>query len=171
GQDDLVEGVITGYANGLSFGLAPDGQPNDNIWFCLGNNYGLIAGGIIAGQTAGRIGFGVLRNVGYIDKSTWETSEHHDVGPGRSRGAANYVPAPKILEAFPRAKLVKRMTPRGGGGKLRARWKDDKKRIYEWDYQHGTVEMYDKRGYHLGEFHPKTGEQLKMPDKTRRVVP
>jgi RHS repeat-associated protein len=57
GQDELVEGVIAGYANGLSFGLAPDGQPNDNIWFCLGNNFGLIAG--TATATMADLGLGL----------------------------------------------------------------------------------------------------------------
>lgn len=43
--------------------------------------------------------------------------------------------------------------------------------IYEWDRQHGTVEKYNKRGKHLGEFDPNTGEQNKAADKTRRVDP
>ncbi|MQT72046.1 toxin, partial [Pseudomonas sp. FSL R10-0071] len=30
------------------------------------------------------------------------------------------------------------------------RWKVSDGRILEWDYQHGAVEMYDKRGNHLG---------------------
>jgi RHS repeat-associated protein len=176
GQDELVEGTIAGYANGLSFGLAPDGQPNDNIWFCLGNDYGLIAGGIVAGQTAGRIGFGVLRNGGYTDKSTWETNEHHDVGPGRSGGgdrsrAGQPVRAPERLEAFPTAVRARGKTPVQGGGKTRVRWKDEKGKIYEWDSRHGTVELYDKRGRHLGEFDPKDGRQLKDPIKNRRIRP
>lgn len=33
----------------------------------------------------------------------------------------------------------------------RKRWKDDKGNIYEWDYQHGAVEKYNKNGTHLGE--------------------
>ena len=41
--------------------------------------------------------------------------------------------------------------------------------IFEWDSQHGAVEMYDKQGKHLGEFDPITGEQSK-PAKTGRKV-
>jgi hypothetical protein len=43
--------------------------------------------------------------------------------------------------------------------------------IYEWDSQHGTVEKYDARGRHLGEYDPDTGEELKSADPSRRVEP
>lgn len=58
-----------------------------------------------------------------------------------------------------------------GGGGLRKRWKDKKGNIYEWDSQHGTVEKYNKRGKHQGEFDPVTGDQTKAADKTRKVEP
>ncbi|WP_281080568.1 colicin E3/pyocin S6 family cytotoxin [Klebsiella quasivariicola] len=74
------------------------------------------------------------------------------------------------LPAFPEAKTAKRRTPVKGGASLRARWKDPKGRIYEWDSQHGTVEIYDRSGHnHLGEFDPMTGEQTKPADPTRKV--
>ena len=42
--------------------------------------------------------------------------------------------------------------------------------IYEWDSQHGTVEIYDRSGRnHLGEFDPETGEQTKPADPSRKV--
>jgi hypothetical protein len=53
----------------------------------------------------------------------------------------------------------------------RARWKDSKGGIYEWDYQHGAVEVYDSQGRHLGQFDPDTGAQQKPADPTRRVDP
>ena len=56
-----------------------------------------------------------------------------------------------------------------GGGSKRRRWKDAKGRIYEWDNQHGTVELYDRQGKHLGEFNPVTGEQTK-PAKDGRTI-
>ena len=80
-------------------------------------------------------------------------------------------PDDDILPAFPDAKPAKKKTQRQGGGGKRMRWKDKKKKIYEWDYQHGTVEVYNKRGKHIGEFDPETGEQLKDKDKTREVEP
>ena len=46
-----------------------------------------------------------------------------------------------------------------------------KGRIYEWDSQHGAVEIYDSQGKHLGEFNPETGEQTKNADSTREVEP
>ena len=74
------------------------------------------------------------------------------------------------LPAFPDAKTAKKRTPVKGGRSLRSRWKDPKGRIYEWDSQHGTVEIYDRSGRnHLGEFDPITGEQTKPADPTRKV--
>ncbi|MCK7390676.1 colicin E3/pyocin S6 family cytotoxin [Enterobacter bugandensis] len=74
------------------------------------------------------------------------------------------------LSAFPDAKKAQAKTPVKGGGKLRTRWKDSKGKIYEWDSQHGTVEVYDRSGRnHLGEFDPTTGKQTKPADPTRKV--
>ena len=80
----------------------------------------------------------------------------------------SYIPPPKLLPAFPDAKIVKRRTPISGGG-LRKRWEDEKF-IYEWDSLHGRVEIYDKRGNHLGEFDPDTGEQTKLADPSRPKI-
>ena len=66
--------------------------------------------------------------------------------------------------------LIKSKNSVQGGGGRRKRWKDLKGRIFEWDSQHGTVEMYDKQGKHLGEFNPETGEQTK-PAKPGRTTP
>ena len=81
-----------------------------------------------------------------------------------------YRAPPGVLPAFPGAKRVRPKTPIGKAG-LRARWKDEEGSIYEWDYQHGTVERYDHLGRHEGEFHPDTGLCLKEADPTRRVEP
>ncbi|MGF6285115.1 colicin E3/pyocin S6 family cytotoxin [Pseudomonas silensiensis] len=82
-----------------------------------------------------------------------------------------YYPAPKGLTAFPNATRATRKTPIKGGGGLRKRWKTPNGKIFEWDSQHGAVEMYDKRGRHLGEYDPTTGEQTKPADNTRKVEP
>lgn len=58
-----------------------------------------------------------------------------------------------------------------GGGGLRKRWKTKDGTIFERDSQHGAVEKYSKRGKHLGEFNPETGEQTKNADSTREVEP
>ncbi len=81
------------------------------------------------------------------------------------------VPAPKTLRAFPDAKRVEPKTWIANTGRMRKRWKDWDGTIYEWDYQHGTVEKYDKRGVHQGEFDPATGEKLKEASPIRRVDP
>jgi len=58
------------------------------------------------------------------------------------------------------------------GGRLRPRWRVPDGRIFEWDYQHGTVEGYDGRGgRHLGEFDPITGAIRQGPLPGRKVDP
>lgn len=81
-----------------------------------------------------------------------------------------YHPAPKGLTAFPDATPAKQKTRVKGRG-TRMRWRTAEGRILEWDYQHGAVEMYDKRGRHLGEFDAETGNQNKPADPKRRIEP
>ena len=82
----------------------------------------------------------------------------------------HYYPKPHTLPAFPDAKWAPGKTRMKGGG-LRPRWKDKKGTIYEWDFQHGAVEKYNKRGKHLGEFDHASGDQTKPADPTRTVEP
>lgn len=74
------------------------------------------------------------------------------------------------LPAFPDAVADNPRTPVKGGGGLRRRWKGPDGKIYEWDRQHGTVEVYDKKGRHRGEFDPVTGARTKPADPTRKPV-
>ncbi|WP_085706824.1 S-type pyocin domain-containing protein [Pseudomonas sp. B35(2017)] len=83
----------------------------------------------------------------------------------------NYHQKPNFLPAFPDARWATPKTPIKGGGGLRPRWKDRDGTIYEWDFQHGAVETYTKRGKHLGEFNHETGAQTKPADPTRKVEP
>ena len=80
-----------------------------------------------------------------------------------------YYQPPDTLLAFPDAELAKVKSQVQGGGQKRRRWKDQKGRIYEWDYQHGAIELYSKRGIHLGEYDPITGEQTKPAKPGRKV--
>ncbi|KIF57928.1 toxin [Pseudomonas fluorescens] len=73
-------------------------------------------------------------------------------------GDHEYHPPPDILPAFPDARIVGRKTVVQGGGSKRKRWKTAKGHILEWDSMHGTIEKYDPRGNHIGEFDPATGE-------------
>ncbi|BCX70095.1 colicin E3/pyocin S6 family cytotoxin [Pseudomonas izuensis] len=81
-----------------------------------------------------------------------------------------YHPKPNVLPAFPGAKWAPPKTRMKGGG-LRPRWKDGSGTIYEWDFQHGAVEKYNKRGKHLGEFDHNSGIQTKPADPTRSIEP
>jgi len=88
----------------------------------------------------------------------------------RGGGDHSYYSPPIGLSAFPDAFPVKSKSSVQGGGGKRSRWKDKKGRIYEWDSQHGAVEIYDSQGKHLGEFNPETGEQTKRA-KPGRTTP
>ncbi|QQZ42432.1 S-type pyocin domain-containing protein [Pseudomonas sp. SK3(2021)] len=88
-----------------------------------------------------------------------------------STPVSGHVLAPSALPGFPDAIRAKRKTSVQGGGGRRKRWKTAKGLILEWDSQHGAVEMYDKRGRHLGEFDPLTGEQTKAADRARSIEP
>ncbi|WP_248766975.1 colicin E3/pyocin S6 family cytotoxin [Pseudomonas sp. MWU12-2345] len=89
--------------------------------------------------------------------------------PFGGTGAKYHMP-PLELPAFPDAVSVKAKSSVQGGGGKRARWKDRKGRIYEWDSKTGAIEMYNKQGKHLGEFNHETGEQID-PAKPGRVTP
>lgn len=88
-----------------------------------------------------------------------------------SLSEGSYHHPPILLPGFPEATKTGRKTAVRGGGKLRKRWKTAKGLIFEWDYQHGMVEMYNKRGKHLGEFNPETGIQTKDADPKRSIEP
>jgi Cytotoxic len=66
---------------------------------------------------------------------------------------------------------VKPKTPRQHGGGLRRRWKDDDGLIYEWDYAHGNVEVYDPHGHHLGDMSYPERKPIDGPVRGRRVEP
>jgi hypothetical protein len=83
----------------------------------------------------------------------------------------DYHQKPDFLPAFPDARWATPKTSIKGGGGLRPRWKDRDGIIYEWDFRHGAVEKYTKRGKHLGEFNHETGTQTKPADPTRKVEP
>lgn len=69
----------------------------------------------------------------------------HLPGKGQSK------PPPDTLRAFPRA-VKKRPKSGVSGTKKRLRWQESNGTIYEWDYQHGAIEKYDKRGRYLGTY-------------------
>lgn len=49
------------------------------------------------------------------------------------------------------------------------RWKNEKSdRIYTWDSLHGEIEVFNKRGYHLGVLFPD-GQFKKNAVKGRRI--
>lgn len=77
-------------------------------------------------------------------------------------GEIKYHTPPLTLPAFPDAIRIRR---KGN----RKRW-ESKNRIYEWDYQHGAVEVYDKLGNHLGEYDATKGEQTGKSKPERQTT-
>lgn len=50
------------------------------------------------------------------------------------------------------------------------RWRSpDKERLYTWDHLHGEIEVFNKRGYHLGAIDAVSGTLIKEPVKGRRI--
>ncbi|WP_312177485.1 colicin E3/pyocin S6 family cytotoxin [Chryseobacterium sp.] len=83
-------------------------------------------------------------------------------GKTKKRNAPpTYTPPPKTLPGIPDAK------PSGQRGG-RKQWRDSNGTIYEWDGQHGEVEVYNKRGKHQGAKNPDTGEWKDKPAKPDR---
>ncbi|PBC44213.1 hypothetical protein CJ178_03035 [Rhodococcus sp. ACPA4] len=115
-----------------------------------------VVGGVAA---AGAAAVGAVNELQPLLEANPTTFNANTGGGGNTLG---YYPAPRHLPGFPNAKLVKRMNER-------KRWKDDKGNIYEWDYQHGAVEKYNKNGTHLGEYDANTGTQTKPADPSRRT--
>jgi Cytotoxic len=54
------------------------------------------------------------------------------------------------------------------GGEQRWR-RPDGERLYTWDSMHGEIEVYDRRGYHLGAADAVTGEMIKPARKGQRI--
>ena len=51
-----------------------------------------------------------------------------------------------------------------------ARWRNgDGTRLYEWDALHGHVEIYNKRGRHVGVGDPMTGVQIGVAVRGRTI--
>jgi hypothetical protein len=130
------------------------------------------AAGLAAGAAAGGlVAAGGLPNLQPLLQANPTLYNSEAGGGGMVSGpGGNYYQPPRTLKAFPRARRADRKTWMSGGRK-RFRWKDDKGAIYEWDSQHGRVEVYNKRGAHQGEFDPNTSAQTKPADPTRRVDP
>jgi len=45
----------------------------------------------------------------------------------------------------------------------------DKKRYYRWDNTHNDIEVYNRRGEHLGSMDPRTGKMYRGPDSTNSI--
>jgi RHS repeat-associated protein len=76
--------------------------------------------------------------------------------------SVNYETPPKALPGFPGAKKMPSKNQR-------TRWVTPDGKILEWDYQHGDVEVYDKRGKHKGSADPNSGKMTKDPIPGRKT--
>jgi hypothetical protein len=67
-------------------------------------------------------------------------------------------PSPCFIDSFEFYKVI--------GGRKVYRNNDF---YYSWDELHGEIEVFDKRGYHLGALHATSGEKIKRAVKGRRL--
>lgn len=44
-----------------------------------------------------------------------------------------------------------------------------KNRYFQWDELHGEIEVYDKRGWHLGVLDAESGTYIKDAERGRRI--
>ncbi|WP_272429022.1 colicin E3/pyocin S6 family cytotoxin [Polyangium jinanense] len=73
-----------------------------------------------------------------------------------------YIPPPKTAFISALVHLARR--------ERAPRWANsDGSRIYVWDGLHGELEVYNKRGRHLGAVDPETGEFIKDAVKGRTI--
>ncbi|AZA80695.1 hypothetical protein C1637_12285 [Chryseobacterium lactis] len=136
---DTAVGTITfgALAGGIGSELS-----GGNFW------QGALIGGIVAGlnHTLHEMDGALEENLG---------DNEGDKKGDSTRDTRHHKPAPKNLKGFPDAKRV----PNKG----RARWKNPDGQTLEWDKQHGDVEVYNKKGGHIGSARPDTGEIYKDP--------
>jgi len=70
---------------------------------------------------------------------------------------------------IPRPSILDGCTPLGAFNKER-RWRSaDGNRIYTWDSLHGEIEVFNKRGRHLGAVDPITGSLVKDAVPGRKI--
>ena len=88
--------------------------------------------------------------------------------------AANPVaPRPKKVDSRPvctpsTSKVWKSFKPHRGNIKTNGE-PGSKRRYYRWDYTHGDIEVFDRKGRHLGSMDPATGIMTKPPVPGRRI--
>ncbi len=70
------------------------------------------------------------------------------------------IPKPSILDEYDHFGV------REGRKVWRSR---DRQRYYTWDALHGEVEVFSRRGLHLGALDPRTGELIKPAEKGRKL--
>ncbi|WP_449389512.1 colicin E3/pyocin S6 family cytotoxin [Chryseobacterium lineare] len=150
-------GAVAGNAANSAIGTIAFGAASGGVGAELsGGNFwqGAVIGGMVAG----------LNHVMHeMDFGFTEDGDGNKKGGDSSRDARHHKPAPRDLKGFPDAKRV----PNKG----RARWKNPDGKILEWDKQHGDVEVYNKKGKHLGSARPETGEIYKEPVPGRKIDP
>jgi len=73
---------------------------------------------------------------------------------------AQAIPHPSILDDFEDL----------GAFDGERRWRSDGgARLYTWDSLHGEVEVFNRRGKHLGAMDPKTGRMIKAAVAGRKI--
>jgi len=169
----VVVPMIPGIGQVIGFGQAAKAGFDWVTGNGSGKDFALAVAGIIPGGKIIDKGGDVIAGFKKLGKSAPPVSKKApDLPSGEIKPATpvgGRIPPPQTPAAFPELARAKPKTPVQGGGGLRKRWVDRKGNIYEWDSQHGTLEKYNKRGKHLGEFDPNTGMQTKPANPGRSI--
>ncbi|MES1241811.1 MAG: colicin E3/pyocin S6 family cytotoxin [Acidobacteriota bacterium] len=73
------------------------------------------------------------------------------------------------MEPIPTPSILDEQDHFGVRGGRRVWRSKDGQRYYTWDGLHGEVEVFNRRGRHLGALDPHTGELIKPAVKGRRL--
>jgi hypothetical protein len=73
-----------------------------------------------------------------------------------------------MVKPIPRPSILDGLEPLGAFGGER-RWRDGNGHIYTWDDLHGEVEVFNRRGRHLGALDPLSGNLIKDAVPGRKI--
>lgn len=108
-------------------------------------------------------------NGGRVDVSSSGVREGTGVGRGREAPSTSGLgtASPRAPTVHPRGPAWDRLETVGGG--RRASGHGRSRRYYEWDHTHGDIEVYNRRGEHLGSMDPLSGDMYKPPEPGRTI--
>ena len=153
-QGNIIGGSTTGMT------MQPDGSAAVNGGQLIG--YTLTLEGAAASNPAISEALGITQSAIVNGGGTSGTTGEKEKGDSEIKQKKN--PTKGESEVWKKLEKVK-----GQDRKTSGAGKD--KKYYEWDHTHNDIEVYDRRGNHLGSMDPTTGEMYKpaVPGRTIKI--